>query len=232
MHSQMNTKSAFVALNNNGAMLLQSGHFKESIAYFSSASELLYYDKTQGSSSCFPAEMPVLEQGILQCAQDEVQVLNVPVDLGEDIYIFLNPMVIPLEFAGPSLEDHVFSKLALVVALYNLALSYHLSALEADRDDQQMLLAEALKHYEISYNILLCGKEVVVSQAMVLLNNIGHIHLVLRNNRGARSCFEYLLFTMMLILETGRAGKVKNWENFMSNVMDLIQTGQSAAAAA
>ena len=119
-------------------------------------------------------------------------------------------------------------KLSLVV-LYNMSLAYHRAALDLDSLE---VLQQALAHYEVAYRILISDARVLVSQAMVILNNIGHIHRLMRNEDKARTCFQYLLTTMIYVQQTGESHHIHHWESFFSNVVDLIAPTPRPAAAA
>jgi len=93
---------------------------------------------------------------------------------------------------------------------------------EADNAVDQVLLSQALAYYEIAYRILVSEQRVLVSQAMVILNNIGHIHRLMGNEDHAKSCFQRLLTTMVYLQQTGDANKITHWENFLTNVLDYV----------
>jgi tetratricopeptide (TPR) repeat protein len=159
--------------------------------------------------------------------RDDSQALSVPINSHQDLFVFRNPILVSEDLEGQEFHYHLCVQLA-VVAHSNLALSYHLSAL-AIRSVKQ--LVQALSYYELSYKMLLREQEVVVSQAMIILNNIGHIHRVLENEEGARNCFQYLLTTMLFVQQSGQSDRIQNWDSFLSNVMDLMVEGCHAGAA-
>jgi len=86
----------------------------------------------------------------------------------------------------------------------------------------RVLLSQALAYYEIAYRILVSDQRVLVSQAMVILNNIGHIHRLMGNEENAQRCFQRLLTTMIYIQQTGDSRQISHWDFFLKNVIDLM----------
>jgi len=84
------------------------------------------------------------------------------------------------------------------------------------------LLSQSLAYYEIAYRILLSEPRVLVSQAVVILNNIGHIHRLMGNEENAQRCFQRLLTTMIYLQLTGDSHQISHWDSFLTNVIDLI----------
>lgn len=85
-----------------------------------------------------------------------------------------------------------------------------------------VLLSQALAYYEIAYRILVSEQRVLVSQAMVILNNIGHIHRLMGKEEDAKQCFQRLLTTMVYLQQTGASHQISHWDSFLKNVIDLI----------
>lgn len=92
----------------------------------------------------------------------------------------------------------------------------------------RVLLAQALSYYQIAYRILVSEQKVLVSQAMVILNNIGHIHRLMGREENAKRCFQRLLTTMVYLQQTGDSNQISHWECFLSNVIDLIIPPQNS----
>jgi len=90
----------------------------------------------------------------------------------------------------------------------------------------RVLLGQALAYYEIAYRILVSEHQVLVSQAMVILNNIGHIHRIMGNEDNSKKCFQRLLTTMVYLQQTGDSTQISHWDSFLTNVMDLIVSPQ------
>jgi len=92
----------------------------------------------------------------------------------------------------------------------------------------RVLLDQALAYYEIAYRILVSEQRVLVSQAMVILNNIGHIHRLMGREENAKRCFQRLLTTMVYLQQTGDSNQISHWDRFLSNVIDLIVSPENS----
>ena len=86
----------------------------------------------------------------------------------------------------------------------------------------QALLSQALAYYQIAYRILVSDQRVLVSQAMVILNNIGHIYRLMGKEENAKNFFQRLLTTMAYVQQTGNYEQISHWDSFLTNVIDLI----------
>jgi tetratricopeptide (TPR) repeat protein len=86
----------------------------------------------------------------------------------------------------------------------------------------RVLLSQALAYYEIAYRILMSEQRVLVSHAMVILNNIGHIHRLMGKEENAKRCFQRLLTTMIYLQQTGDSHQISHWDCFLTNVIDLM----------
>jgi len=85
-----------------------------------------------------------------------------------------------------------------------------------------VLLRQSLAYYEIAYRMLVSEQNVLISQAMVILNNIGHVHRLMGSEENARACFQRLLTIMMYLQQTGEFRQIGHWDSFLTNVIDLI----------
>lgn len=149
----------------------------------------------------------------------------------ESTYAFQYPIVLSTDATGPeagNLAAEATIQLSLIT-LYNMGLAFHRAALDLN---SLHILQQALVHYEIAYRILISDPRVLVSQAMVILNNIGHIHRLMHNEDRARACFQYLLTTMIYVQQRGDSQQIPHWESFFSNVVDLIAPAPRPAPAA
>jgi tetratricopeptide (TPR) repeat protein len=212
-------RSLFVTMNNQGVSMIQERRYEDAIDCFISAVQHInqVLETTRG--------LPERPSSMVCLLQDNHQVLSVPVSSDEKMFVFRNPLLVSEKRTG---SFQVSAKTSLV-ALYNLAMAYHLSGLQ---NQCAKRLKQALSYYELSYKMLLDEQHVVVSQAMIILNNIGQIHRLLQNEEGAKNCFQYLLTTMMFVQQTGEASRIQNWDSFLSNVLDLIVQGPFPASAA
>ena len=119
------------------------------------------------------------------------------------------------------------------VILYNLALSYHLRAMDEEEDHlRNAYLDKALTLYEHAHHIL-SSQEIDVSllHTMAIASNLGHIHHVIGDEQRAELCFQHLLSTILYVVDCGEGAKIKSLDGFFRNVMPLICTSSSAPAA-
>jgi hypothetical protein len=146
-------------------------------------------------------------------------------------FIFRDPIEIPLDVL-PTMEeptDRLVNKFVVVV-LYNLALSVHLSALQChDRN----CLIRARKLYELAFRMHLEeSSDVTLLYSLALMNNLGLIYHALGEEDRSKTCFKNMLTTMMYLLESDEAKTIKQWDGLFSNVMDRIFREQKVAAPA
>jgi hypothetical protein len=94
------------------------------------------------------------------------------------------------------------------------------------------ILGQALFYYEIAYRILVSDQDVLVYQAMVILNNLGQVHLLMNDEVTATNCFQHLLTTMVYLQQAGEADRIHHWDSFFSNVLGLISAQPGPAPAA
>ena len=244
--------------SNLGVLVLRQKRFDDAISCFRAVIEHINQKVLAGA----PADSkPCSSENVLQAFYFLLDGTNFPVkdptslptlprkgDPSQDIYVFGNPIVISETQGKVNADAPVRSDEWLRVSqvcLYNLAVTYHLAALERQeflsqhtpsidhRADPSMeeLMNLALSYYEMTYRVLLGEKDVLASQAMVILNNVGHIHKLKGNEEGSKKCFQYLLSTMMYLQETGHEKQIHHWDRFFSNVMDLILYPSPAPAA-
>jgi hypothetical protein len=144
-------------------------------------------------------------------------------------YVFMDPIEIPAEVAKVTPTQRLFSKLSMV-AMYNLALAFHLSALELASVTR---LVRAQKLYEFAFHMHLEEScDVTLLYSLALMNNLGLVYRLLSDERRSSQCFQHLLATMMFLLESEEAQKIQQWDGLMSNVLGLIFTEHAVAAAA
>jgi tetratricopeptide (TPR) repeat protein len=219
MHEASLNRSLFVTMINQGVSMIKEGRYDDAIDCFITAVQHInqVLDTTRG--------IPEQLSSMVCLIQDHHQVLSVPISSDEKMFVFRNPLLV----SEKRTDSFQVSAKTSLVALYNLAIGYHLSGLQ---NQCAKRLKQALSYYELSYKMLLDEQHVVVSQAMIILNNIGQIHRLLQNEEGAKSCFQYLLTTMMFVQQTGEASRIQNWDSFLSKVLDLIVQGNFPASAA
>jgi tetratricopeptide (TPR) repeat protein len=107
----------------------------------------------------------------------------------------------------------------LTITLNNMALSYHLAALEKQCKNR---LEYAIFYYELSYQLLLRDQEVPLFQVMTVLNNLGHVHKLLGNDELSGNCFQLLLAAAVHIQNSGQSHRISHWDSFISNILDVF----------
>lgn len=147
-------------------------------------------------------------------------------------FVFRDPIDIPYDVV-PTMEepsDKLINKFVVVI-MYNLALSVHLSAIQGHFD--VISLKRARKLYELAFQMHLEEScDVTLLYSLALMNNLGLIYHSLGEEERSRTCFENMLATMMYLLESDEAKSIKQWDGLLSNVMDRIFKEQVIAAPA
>jgi tetratricopeptide (TPR) repeat protein len=215
----------FIEANNQGVFLLLSDQYDDAITFFISALKHVNENIERGAVEHLNDVSTMHDLAVYFVIQ-EGKGLSVPVDAEKEVFVFTNPILVSDEI---NRMNYNFSSKLSIVAMYNLALSYHLCAIQKQSLQH---IEKALSYYQLAYKILIDESHVVVSQAMAIINNIGQIHRLLRNDAGAKDCFEYLLSTMLFVQQIGESDRIQNWESFLSNVMDFIVDNPKPAAAA
>jgi tetratricopeptide (TPR) repeat protein len=142
-----------------------------------------------------------------------------------DVFVFLNPMKVPLH-KTPNFKIHHLT----LISLFNLAICHHRYAIAHNMDRES--LRRALKLYESTYTIQMTeGIDMTLSPTMIIMSNVGHIHKFLGNHESAHQCFQHLLSTLMFLVEAGERELVWEFEGFFENVMHTIYANPPAAAA-
>lgn len=128
--------------------------------------------------------------------------------------------------------DRLFQNLTYAV-LFNIALSYQLKSMEqrqlGNDEARERYLRQSLALYDIASEF--CVGPLF---GMVLANNVGHIHTMLRNLEPAQRCRHHLLSSAFHVVERGDAadaGSHRALDAVVRTVMPLISTTPSAPAA-
>ncbi|CAB9512229.1 expressed unknown protein [Seminavis robusta] len=144
--------------------------------------------------------------------------------------------------SSSSFDQKPMVKLSFAI-LYNLAISFHLSALAAQHtkkndDRQHRRLQKALTLYQTAYNLIHQEHKkqecmvVGVMESMALLNNLGHVHWLLDQRQEAQACFEEMLGSVVWVTHCGDQKRVFQFDLFFHNALShVLQPKQSAAAA-
>ncbi|KAG7338630.1 hypothetical protein IV203_020746 [Nitzschia inconspicua] len=120
------------------------------------------------------------------------------------------------------------------ILLFNVALSYHLWALEGDdsaSSKKQQLLKKALKLYECSFSMQIDSWSMSITSLLALVNNCASIYKLLKNTKRAETFYNHMLSTLMAMIEIGEASEVEQLEGFLYNASRLILRDVVAPAA-
>jgi len=118
------------------------------------------------------------------------------------------------------------------IILYNLALAYHLQAIK-DGFSRKQDLRKSLWLYDAANSVRMQENlSLTVIQSMAIVNNIGHVHSVLRNKGKATLCFKHLLRLIMVVNAADGEESLEELDGFLMNVTSLILAAQTCAVAA
>eukprot|EP00934_Nitzschia_sp_Nitz4_P004184 Nitzschia sp. Nitz4//scaffold30_size153850//66942//67781//NITZ4_002776-RA/size153850-processed-gene-0.12-mRNA-1//1//CDS//3329547258//4174//frame0 len=168
---------------------------------------------------------------------------------GRDFVLCSNTLYIPTgEYHGlleTPLETHMVLS---AVILFNLALCYHLAALNMNKEDtdknftltRREALCKACSLYSLHYQMLATEEDqdfdaVKVMLLLASINNLGHVNTLLGEDAAANKCFQWMLNTLLLLVNsrqwTQRIEGV-SLEGFFQNTVHLVLTASNTARAA
>ena len=226
-------------LNNQAAALIGNGQFESSFPALTGALKKMSKEiidladhgedpnaahmKQTSLDECMLATSSVQED-----EQDELS--DNAVDQG--FYIYNRAIHLP----ALSIEDTSYhtSVMVSVVAIFNLALAHHLTAVE---QNNAQLLRKAAKLYELAHNMQ-SEEEWMENTSlftMAIINNLGLIYRCLDERETSGKCFQHLLSTLMFFTDCGldeNQRDVPAFAGFFRNTSNLIFQCSSAAAAA
>jgi len=137
-----------------------------------------------------------------------------------DNFIFQEPIEIPFHsVANSTPSPQLYSKISIVV-LYNLGLSFHLCSIQRKSWDA---LNRARKIYELAFAMHMNDEscDVTILYTLALLNNLGLVYRALGESQRSQQCFHNLMSTMMYIMESNESRTIRQWDDFMSNVLQF-----------
>mmetsp|Transcript_15021 Transcript_15021/g.34822 ORF Transcript_15021/g.34822 Transcript_15021/m.34822 type:complete len:297 (-) Transcript_15021:101-991(-) len=156
------------------------------------------------------------------------------------VSIFRDPIMVRGNHFRSPLNLRVCEELS-YVAIYNLALAHHLKSVElayspAQQQSRRVYLQKALSLYEHSHQILMKQQRINVGtpviHSLALVSNLSQIHHALGDHTKAEMCKQYLLSTMMYVIDCGKVDSLGNsLEGFFSIIQSLIAGDVPAAAA-
>ena len=209
-------------LNNQGVKLLQAKRYGEAVNVFSNVLAIVK-SLLRGSES---EDIEMTEPSAPFCQFLQSQCL--PTSADNELFLFQCPLIVNPQPAWTVTFDDLV-RLS-TISLYNLALSYHLGALEAQ--DRTKLFRKALAFYELAHKLQTPeDSDLGVQLTMAIVNNIGHIHGVLGNQAKVTQCFEYMLSTIMYLTDCGHGSGIPQLEGFVQNVQNAVLKRPTAPAA-
>ena len=156
------------------------------------------------------------------------------------VSIFRDPIMVRGENFRAPLNIDACEELS-YVAIYNLALAHHLKSVELEGEGystenlRKIYLQKALSLYEHSHQILMkqtVNIGVPVIHTMALVSNLSQIHHSLGDHNKAEMCMQYLLSTMMYVIDCGKVDTLGNSvDGFFNMIMPLISRDDPAPAA-
>jgi len=155
------------------------------------------------------------------------------------VSIYRDPIMVKGDHFVAPLDIHVCEELS-YVAIYNLALAHHLKSVELATDPskqslRRVYLHKALSLYEHSHQILMkqtINVGVPVIHSMALVSNLCQIHHVLGDHGKAEMCMQYLLSTIMYVIDCGKVDTLGNsMDGFFNMILPLISGDVPAPAA-
>mmetsp|Transcript_38178 Transcript_38178/g.92857 ORF Transcript_38178/g.92857 Transcript_38178/m.92857 type:complete len:293 (-) Transcript_38178:162-1040(-) len=112
------------------------------------------------------------------------------------------------------------------IVLFNLALSFHLAALESsvvysDTKKQHKMLKKSLKLYEMSFNLQVELGVLTLSETLAVVNNCSTIYKRLDHPDRAECFYQRMLSTIMTVIEAGDPDvkdELKDLDGFLHNI--------------
>jgi hypothetical protein len=145
-------------------------------------------------------------------------------------FVFRDPVRIDWD-PSTAAEYSMFSEVTIAV-FHNLALAIFLNAMEHG-GSKIAELERASKVLE--YALITIQRDSVpvhVVQTCALLNNLGQIYMLRREEVLAKRCFKSLLQTLMYLVVSGESGKVQDQlEGFFTNTMSVMSENTTAPCA-
>jgi tetratricopeptide (TPR) repeat protein len=230
-----------IELNNQAAALIGNGQFKSSFPALTSALKmskkyLIDFADHEEDQNSAPVKQTSLDECMLannsSVQDDEQEELSDDDAVDQGYYIYNRAIHISASFIEETTRHHSIVMVS-VVAIFNLALAHHLTAIE---EKNFLLLRKAAKLYELSHNMQIEEEwmENTSLFTMAIINNLGLIYRCLDESETSGKCFQQLLSTLMFFIDCGLENKraVSEFAGFFRNTSYLIVHHSSGAAAA
>ena len=145
--------------------------------------------------------------------------------------------------SGDNSSSSVAATSLSVIIILNLAMAFQVSEVGPQQKNPRVVLHKALQLYGIAHSLQMkdeptSNRSSNLRIAMIILNNVGEIHRVAGDDSKHEKCLQYLLSTVMLMIDNRRrcrrprsATEVVLEEGFVHNTMHLILRGIATGAA-
>jgi hypothetical protein len=247
--------------NNQGAALLDIGHYKDALTVLNSGLlQLQSYLQSEGQESDDALEAAIISDASRtlfemapsektarrreeSCKFGEDETSNAA-DLNQD-FVYRRPIFITSESDCEN-ETTVFIKCEsdwkneaalIVILVFNMALLHHLIALDLEYDDAKRphILKGAIKLYKLGHRLQVeqeSNVQLSLTYTMATVNNLAQIFKDLNNKPQSNRLFKHLLRSLMIIVDSGATNEVDEMAGFMGNASMMILRDCSFAAAA
>jgi tetratricopeptide (TPR) repeat protein len=218
--------------NNAAASLIAAGEYNAAIKELSFALKAYKQIMTEADNEITQPVKTSLDQCMVQslAVADSPKASRHANENEDQHYMYRQAIHIPLQNIESTYQA---SAMVSSMIIFNIALAHHLSAL-ASNIHQSTKFHKAVTLYQLADNLQREAQlENNVLFTMAAVNNLGVIHHRLEDNKRATACFQYLLSTVMLLVDRGEAevccGEL---DGFLRNVTNLGSESSCAAAAA
>jgi tetratricopeptide (TPR) repeat protein len=220
-----NTNQTVIALNNQGASLIQSARATEAVATLTealkSSKQLLTAEPSQ---SDVDSELYLLDG--MMAKRSVYATKDCDYETGGN-FICKQVMYASEDMRS---DDNTSTVLLAIAVVFNLALAHHLIGIERGSDFRS--LEKAVKLYEYAFSLARShGVDNCVLFHLSIMNNLGQLLRALGHEEQAGKCFQQLLSMLMCLLDCSDGG-ASRYADFLANVSYLIVPSCSVAAAA
>ena len=252
MSSSSSSSPVIVAaeLNNRACVLIQNADYDEAITILKEGLQIAKQStkeaqqQAQNCCSSLSAEEPQ-ETSPQGCSNDYSAIASFQMPPKEaasairrqdpsNAFVCDDPLPIT-GFSSTMDSDDTVAYLSFIL-LFNLALSYHLRAMQDDIPSKEVstrLLETAQRLYEYTFQLQSQLNDMSVLTTVALLNNLAQVHKILKNDYEAHQCDKLLLSALLLIVDMGEPEWKDRVDSYMCNVMHLIfaESAMTASAA-
>jgi tetratricopeptide (TPR) repeat protein len=227
--------SQAIALNSQAASLMEAGNFGQ-------ASAILKEALTQAKIALLEDRSNDMENStktktsLDYCMDHQSRFLindetSMELRSSSSSFVYRRAMCIPLSMMKCCFDSRV---LLSVLIMFNLALCYHLSAMESK---SLAGLLKATRLYELAYKLQLDEKlDSNTLFTLTIVNNLGHLHALIGHTETSEKYFQHLLSVLMFIIvidcnNNEEVAQLPVLEGFFYNTLHLILQDQTADAA-